>query len=188
MNNLLNEAVTKAFMQLVKDVDKQSVQHWNESVFRYILTKELGMQHCYAEWKRIDLIFDSDSDKSIGIELKFYRAVSTENSKMITQGLKGSAGKKNTEEFINSWNKLFELQASNSPIAKAWGKPFSKLYVVLVTIDDSSSKHKKFADSYFNNFSMKPILKEEEKKDNLEIKVGIFEVTKSIELSDFSVQ
>lgn len=108
---LLKRAVKRTCFTLQDEANRIEPDHWNESVFRYHIIRNLIEMHpkldCRTEWKKIDLMIPAE-DGVVLVELKFYSRRPTRDHEYKLLGWKGGAGAKNYRESLAVLEKLAE--------------------------------------------------------------------------------
>lgn len=129
----LSIAFVNAWNKLIRTTDENTIRHVNESVFRYFVVHELNLLHpnfhIEDEWKRIDLLLRG-KDEQAAIEFKFYDSRPL-NQISGTQALKGGAGERNFNEFLNSL-KILCNDLENMSWYKQQGANVTEKYFILV--------------------------------------------------------
>lgn len=128
----LSEAFKDAFEEITQNNSSDSIRHVNESVFRYILIKNLLKKNDLSfsvedEWKRID-IYLIGKKSNAAVEIKFYDSRPLKNEHGDVIYYKGSASAKNLEEFKSSLEKLRERMDDKD---KKFGN-ITEIYYILV--------------------------------------------------------
>lgn len=147
--DLLRKALKRACSALPGEVRSVPIEHWNESVFRWLLVRHLlavapGTQ-CWSEWHRVDLVLPAASGATL-IELKFYahRPLRDQSTGVIR--MKGGPSDQNVREFNSSVDNL----VGNA--ARHWTRACGGIragYVVLAYCDSIRATGKPTYASYY---------------------------------------
>jgi hypothetical protein len=94
---------------VVRQLARVPLPHWNESVFRFLIVRRLRADkpniRCETEWHRIDLVLFDPQGATL-LELKFFSAMPLVDHAGRVLRTKGSPGKKNYREYQDVIKKL----------------------------------------------------------------------------------
>lgn len=128
-------ALSAACDDLIAELPRIPIGHWNESVFRFFIVRrflELNpCTRCETEWNRIDLFFQ-DSSVSVLLEIKFYCTRTSANLPGSKQKRKGGPSTQNFGEFCKNIEKLRDCPSA------AWcavDAPPPRAFLTLAYID-----------------------------------------------------
>ena len=112
---VLKSAIRNACKRFLRDVGSIPLEHWNESVFRFYLVREIvelkQKIDCRTEWNRVDLLVPA-ADGAMVIEMKFFQAMPLRDSHGGFIRLKGTASPQNYREYEDVVDKLHSARGS----------------------------------------------------------------------------
>ena len=167
VGNLLQTALARACAVLPAERGSVPLDHWNESVFRWLLIRHLLAgapgTPCWSEWHRVDLVIPSTSGATL-VELKFFahRPLRDHSGRVVR--LKGGPSDHNVGEF---WASIDTLANS---AARHWARAcggISAGYFVLAYCDPVRISGQPTYGSYYKKLkpearilSIEPIVEE----------------------------
>lgn len=148
-HRLLRTALAQACSVLPAEIRSVPLEHWNESVFRFLLVRQLLSlapdTSCWSEWNRVDLVLSAPTGATL-VEIKFYTHGEIRDHAGRVLRSKGGPSKKNVLEFNASLATLAD--SANMPWAVSCGG-VAAAFLVLAYFDpvqaskgkDSFAKH-----------------------------------------------
>ena len=151
----LTGALRSTCEEFLAEVKHLPIDHWNESVFRFCLVRQLLARNsnieCWTEWNRVDLVLPA-SGGAVSVEMKFFTTLPTLDNEGKLLGWKGAPGRKNFAEYQDVVAKL--RRARNEPWAMDCSG-VSTCFLVLAYADRKRSKRAGTYGAYYDSIRTK---------------------------------
>lgn len=109
-------ALSAACADVLRDLARVPLAHWNESVFRFVIVRRLLADmpnlDCRTEWNRVDLVLPGPEGATL-LELKFFSSQPLCDKTGRVLRMKGGPSRKNFNEYQAAIEKLRTIRRSS---------------------------------------------------------------------------
>ncbi len=151
VGELLRTALGRACSALPIEVRAVPLEHWNESIFRFLLVRHILAAApgtpCWSEWHRVDLVLPASSGATL-VELKFFAHQPLRDHSDGVLRMKGGPSAQNVREFEAA------IQSLAGSRAKHWATACGGIaagYVVLAYCDPAIAGAQRTYRSHYGN-------------------------------------
>ena len=131
---MIVQALRSTCADLLEEVKRVPLAHWNESVVRYFLVRHLLTAspaiECLTEWNRVDLMLPA-TDGAVLVEMKFFTAQPLRDHAGRTLRFKGRPSPQNYREYEQVVEKV--RTAGQEECASAYGHVVAGFLVLAYT-------------------------------------------------------